>query len=162
MRRNKFHIIQCTRRESIGGNDDNDDDGGIEESDQDSGTSSDSDNERVQATLAWINGNDTKQTNKDRIDDGQIKLHMGTGGTQHQSRLEKLKSQAPRYPRPLKSQSSIDSSHGLNDVDTQQFKQPATPPMRTGRWRLLNIVPMPSGHERETDGFLKCNPKDLL
>lgn len=158
--RNELHRIQCIRREFISGYNDNDDDEGTEESDQDSGTSTDSDSERVQATLAWINGNDTGQTNTDRIDDGLKTLHIGTGGTQHQSRLEKLKSQAPRYPRPLKSQSSIDSSHG--EVDAQQFKQPAIIPTKTGRWRLLNTVPMPSGHERETDGFLRCNPKDLL
>lgn len=151
--RNKFNRIQCTRSDFI---DDIDDEGTNDESD-----STDSENER-EATLAWINGG-TKQSgdNKDPIDDVPKELRINTAGTQHQSRLEKLKTQAPRFPRPLKSQSISDSSHGPSDADTQEFKQPVSIPAKMGRRQLLNKVPMPSGHERETDGFLKYNRKDV-
>lgn len=149
--KNKLHRMQCSRGDFI--------DEDIEESDQDSDTSTDSGSECARATLSWINGNNVVAINGESADT-RTEVRLLSTDIQHKSRLEKLRAQTPRFPRPLQPQSISGSSQGLSDADNQQFKQHVSIP--TGRRRLLlNNVPMPSGHERETDGFLKCNPKDL-
>lgn len=145
--RNKFTTFKCT--ESVSND--------IAESDRDSVSSTDSGDECVRATLNWINGNNSSNT-KNRID--SYELSAISAGSQHQSRLEKLKSQPTRFPRPLKSESNNDGSNDLSDADMQRFERILKVP--TGRRRLLNKAPMPSGHEVETHEFLKHNPNNLF
>lgn len=148
--KNGLHRIQCSRGDSIDEN--------VNETDQDSDTSDDSGSECERATLSWMNGNNVVN-NDEKIADTQTEVRLFSTGFQHKTRLEKLKSQMPRYPRPLKTTSISGSSQGLSDADIQQFKQHVSIPRRR---LLLNNVPMPSGHEQERDGFLKYNPKDLF
>lgn len=166
--RNKSNRLECSRSDIL----DSDD---CDEDEDDSVASSDSGSDYAQATLNWINNSNVppsnavtlpavtvaiSPTNIESFDDVPEESRTISAGSQRQSRLEKLKAQMPRFARPLKSPSNSDRSHDLDDTDTRQVEKNVTSP--TGRWRLLNLVPIPSGHERETDKFLKCNPKDLL
>lgn len=145
MSRNKFTKFECTESDDSA------------KSDRISVSSTDSENECMRATLNWVNGNNSSNT-QNRIDSNE--LSTISAGSQHQSRLEKLKNQLPRFPRPLKSESNSDASHGLSDADIQRFERNVN--VSKGRRRLLNEALMPSGHEVGTHEFLKHNSKNLF